>query len=74
MDVRWCSPKPADVPELLAGATVPWWVAGGCAIDLFLNAQTRPHADLDLSCFRDDLGAVLRQLPNGTFASPQTAG
>ena len=63
MAETWCSPKPEDAFALLARATVPWWFAGGWAIDLFLNAPTRSHADLDVGCFRSDLRAMLQQLP-----------
>jgi hypothetical protein len=40
----------------------PWGFAGGWAIDLFLGASTRPHADVDIAVLRDDqreLHAVL---------------
>ena len=37
-----------------AGTGIDWWVAGGCAIDLFLGWETRPHADLDIEMFRSD--------------------
>lgn len=60
----WCSPRPEAVASLFARATVPWWIAGGWAIDLFLNVSTRAHADLDLGCFRADLGVLLEQLPD----------
>jgi hypothetical protein len=35
--------------RLLAGVTVPWYVAGGWAIDLFLGRQTREHSDLEIA-------------------------
>jgi hypothetical protein len=63
VEETWCSPKPEDAFALLARATVPWWFAGGWAIDLFLKGATRSHTDLDVGCFRPDLGAMLRQLP-----------
>jgi hypothetical protein len=34
---------------MLAGMTVPWYVAGGWAIDLFLGRQTREHGDLEIA-------------------------
>ena len=42
------------VAELLEGLTVPWWIAGGCAIDLFVGRQLRPHGDTDVLIRRDD--------------------
>jgi hypothetical protein len=40
--------------ELFAGLTVPWWIAGGQAIDLFVGRRTRPHGDIDVLIRRDD--------------------
>lgn len=37
---------------------VPWWIAGGWAIDLFLGRQTREHEDLDVLLLRRDQRAV----------------
>ena len=39
---------------LLAAYDIPWAVAGGWALDLFLGRQTRDHADLDLAIWRGD--------------------
>jgi hypothetical protein len=47
-----------DLARLLAGASFPWWVAGGWAIDLFVGHQTRPHDDLDVLVLRRDQLAV----------------
>jgi hypothetical protein len=49
--------SPAEAKDLLAGLDVPWWVAGGWAIEAFTGVA-RPHEDLDLSVFRRDLPAV----------------
>jgi hypothetical protein len=62
VDDKWCSPNPEAASALLARATVPWWFAGGWAIDLFLNGTYRCHSDLDLGCFRADLPHLLREL------------
>jgi hypothetical protein len=45
---------PDQVHELLRGVPVPWWIAGGWAIDLFLGRQTRPHGDTDVLILRHD--------------------
>lgn len=42
--------------------TVPWWVAGGWALDLFMGRQSRPHADLDIGVLRRDALDVLAAL------------
>jgi hypothetical protein len=50
----WQPYHPREVAQLFASATVPWWVAGGWAIDLFLMAQTRDHEDIDVLFLRHD--------------------
>jgi hypothetical protein len=59
---EWCSPSPEDASRLLAGVGVPWWFAGGWAIELFLGSAHRAHADVDVGCFRRDIGLVLDHL------------
>jgi hypothetical protein len=55
MDFRNWDPLPVEeVAELLAGLEVPWWIAGGHAIDLFAGHQTRPHGDTDVLIRRQD--------------------
>jgi hypothetical protein len=63
---RWCSPHPRAARALMHGLAVPWWIAGGWAIELFVGEDTRPHDDLDLGCFRDDLPQVLARFPGWT--------
>ena len=47
-------PLPRRVAALFAAATFPWAVAGGWAIDLFLNAVTRTHDDIEVAIWRRD--------------------
>ena len=35
-------------------STPPWWVAGGWALDLWMERHTRPHQDVDVALLRDD--------------------
>lgn len=56
---KWWSPHPDALPALVGDVAVEWWVSGGWAIDLFLGRQSREHADLDISCFREDLDRLL---------------
>lgn len=53
---------PADAEVLFRGLDVPWWIAGGWALDLFLGRQTRPHEDLDVAILRRDLPVLRRRL------------
>jgi hypothetical protein len=50
----WRQTKPVEVQEWLHSLSVPWWIAGGWALDLFLGQVTRPHADIDVGIFRRD--------------------
>jgi hypothetical protein len=59
----WAPLRPDEVAGLLAGAPFPWWVAGGWAIDLFVGAPTRQHADIDVQVLRRDRLAVRAALP-----------
>jgi len=60
-------PDPAAVAALMAACPVPWCVAGGWAIDLFLGRETRPHADVDVAVFRADQDALRSHLPGWSF-------
>jgi hypothetical protein len=54
-DVDNWQPMPVeDAADLMTGVRIPWWIAGGWAIDLFLGRQTREHGDTDVLIRRDD--------------------
>ena len=42
------------VCSLLSGLTVPYWIAGGWAIDLAVGRVTRDHADVDVMLLERD--------------------
>lgn len=50
----WEPLTPTEVTALLADAPLPWWIAGGWAIDLFIGRRTRDHADIDVLILRED--------------------
>ena len=58
---------PEEAAHWLSSITVPWWIAGGWALDLFLGTATRPHQDLDVGLFRRDVLEVLAALPAWEF-------
>ncbi len=58
---RWEPKSPEEVHRLLGGLEVPWWIAGGWALDLFVGQQTRSHNDLDVAVLRRDQ-QILREL------------
>jgi hypothetical protein len=58
----WEPIGPSDVAELMRGLAVPWWIAGGSALELFLGRQTRRRYDLDMAVLRCDQLALRRHL------------
>ena len=58
---------PLKVAELLAGFSRPWFVAGGWAIDLYLNRVTRAHKDIEIAIIRSDQQALREQLKGWHF-------
>lgn len=65
---------PEQAAEWLRGLEVPWYVAGGWALDLFIGRQTRAHGDIDISILRGDEAAIQRQLRGWeiVLADPET--
>jgi hypothetical protein len=53
--------------DAMRGFDRPWFVAGGWALDLFLGAVSRDHADLEIALFREDQRALRRQLARWEF-------
>lgn len=49
---------PRRVAALLAGFPRRWAFAGGWAVDLYLNRETREHKDVDIAILRRDQGAI----------------
>lgn len=46
---RWAAWHPEQAAGLLAGVDVPWAVAGGWALDLYVGHQRREHEDLEIA-------------------------
>lgn len=63
MSGRWRETPPDQLAGWLAATTVPWGIAGGWALDLWQGTVSRPHSDIEISCFLGDLPALLRLLP-----------
>jgi hypothetical protein len=63
----WRHSKPVEVQEWLHSLSVPWWIAGGWALDLFLGEETRPHEDIDVGIFRKDTLSVCASLSEWEF-------
>ncbi|MBE1490038.1 nucleotidyltransferase domain-containing protein [Plantactinospora soyae] len=63
----WDAWTPRVVAERLAGLDVPWCVAAGWAVELFLGVPGRPHADLEIAVPADRFGAVAERFPDCDF-------
>lgn len=59
MDSQWLPITVREVYARFSASSVPWWIAGGVAIDLLLGWETRPHADIDVEMFRSDRDALV---------------
>jgi hypothetical protein len=60
----WQPWQPHEVARFFSILNVPWWIAGGWAIDLFIGTQTRKHDDIDIQVLRRDQ-QVIRALLSG---------
>lgn len=58
----WAGLRPDEVAALLEGLRVPWWLAGGWAVDAAVGRPTRPHGDTDVAVLRRDAAALRRHL------------
>jgi hypothetical protein len=63
----WRPLDPAAARRILCVLDVPWWIAGGWALDLFVGTQTRAHKDLDVGARRRDAARILAALPGWEF-------
>ena len=64
---EWRATLPSEGAIWLSSLGVPWWVAGGWALDLFIGQQTRSHKDLDIGLLRRDVLTVIAALPSWEF-------
>lgn len=53
----WEAFDPEQARDLFEPVGVPWWVAGGWAIEAFTGVE-RQHEDIDVSMFRKDLDVL----------------
>jgi len=60
---RWEPASLGDVVAAFAAADVPWWIAGGYAIELAVGRAFRQHDDIDVLLLRRDQLAIQRVLP-----------
>jgi hypothetical protein len=57
-DRPWQPLSPQEVAQVLRDAAFPWRIAGGYAIEAFVERAFRPHGDIDVLMLRRDRMAV----------------
>jgi hypothetical protein len=60
--VTWDPAPLSEVASLFSAVAVPWWVAGGYAIELAVGRAFREHGDVDVLVLRRDQQAVQEAL------------
>jgi hypothetical protein len=75
----WDAWSPDEASRQLESLTAPWYVTAGWGLDLFLGAQTREHADLEIgvpahrfAAVRDALASMEFVVIGGGKAWPMT--
>jgi len=63
----WDAWHPEEIARRLTGVSIPWYVAGGWAIDLFLGHERRAHDDLEIAVPHDRFGEIATALPDLDF-------
>jgi hypothetical protein len=63
----WVAWRPEEVARRLAGVAVPWYVAAGWSIDLFLDRETREHDDLEIAVPAARFAELAAALPELEF-------
>ncbi|MCG5215285.1 nucleotidyltransferase domain-containing protein [Streptosporangium soli] len=58
----WEPLSPAEVVDVFEGLPVPWWLAGGYAIELAIGDAYRRHDDIDIAVLRRDQATARRHL------------
>lgn len=67
----WRAFEPPAARHIMQPVNVPWWIAGGWAIDLFVGGQSRVHKDLDIGVRRSDAAPLIAALPGWEFFEAQ---
>lgn len=71
---EWRPFRPEEAARRFAGLEVPWAVAAGWAIDLFVGRERRGHEDLEVAIPSHALVAVAERLGDLAFWVPSGGG
>ena len=64
---QWYPADPHEVRAWFSKIDAVWWIAGGWAIDLFLERVSRSHTDVDVGILTRDAPAIVRALTSWEF-------
>jgi hypothetical protein len=64
---KWDAWSPAELASRLRGVDVPWAVAAGWAIDLFVGGESRLHEDLEIAIDGASFPVIRGALPELTW-------
>lgn len=70
----WMPLEPRAVAELLAPASVRWWLSGGAALDLWVGRAIRERTNIDVSVVSADLDELIAAVPSGFSAWVPSGG
>lgn len=62
-DRLWAAWTPGAVAERKSGVAVPWYVAGGWALELFTEGAARAHHDLEIGVPKGRFGEIIAAFP-----------
>jgi len=71
---EWRPLRPEEAARRFAELDVPWAVAAGWAIDLFVGRERREHEDLEVAIPADALETVAARLPDLELWVPDGSG
>jgi aminoglycoside-2''-adenylyltransferase len=63
----WKPWRPRELADRLRGVVVPWYVAGGWALDLYRGVETREHEDLEIGVPAAGFAAIRTALSEFDF-------
>jgi hypothetical protein len=66
----WDAWPPSTIAARLAGLDLPWAVAAGWALDLFLGHSTRPHDDLEIALPAQRFAEITARFDDCAFFVP----
>lgn len=73
-DQNWEPFSVQEIADIFSVFNIPWWIAGGCALGLFLGKQTREHLDIDVLILRKDQFYLQEKLQNWILFKTQSPG